>query len=515
MYSKVFSVAVFGMSAFIVNVETDVGFGLPSFEMSGELSVKIKESKERIRAAIKNSGIELNPQRILVNISPADIKKDTTGFDLPIAAGILMANKVLDDYIHADTVIIGELSLDGHVNPVRGILPCVCMAREKGFKRCIIPYSNLSEANIVSGIEIVGVSTLIQLIDFLKGNYKSEENIKSNVNCREDETQEQEKWSMDFADVKGQELAKRATLIAVAGMHNIMYIGSPGSGKTMLARRIPTIMPSLSFEESIELTKIYSIAGLLDERSPRIKKRPFRSPHHNITDAAMFGGGKVPKPGEVTLAGKGVLFLDEMTEYKTAMLEALRQPLEDKRINISRLNYACTYPADFMLAAAMNPCKCGFYPDRNRCNCSENDIQRYIGRISRPVWDRFDINVLVSLIDFSQISNAGTNKNSFNVLYNSKTMKNMVERARKMQIERFKGTDISFNSEMSVNEINRYCYLGKDEKELMNRIYKKMDITARGYHKILKVSRTIADIEGAENICIEHLSEAVSYRRNF
>lgn len=510
MYSKVFSVTIFGMSAYVVNVEVDVGMGLPSFDMSGELSVEVKESKERIRAAIKNSGIELKPQKILINISPADIRKDGTGFDLPIAAGILMANRIIKSDSLNDTIVIGELSLDGLVNSVKGILPSVCKAKENGFKRCIIPYHNMNEANIVSGIEIIGVKSLREVISYINGESKAGKVFE---NCIVQEKSKQKEFDIDYADIKGQIVAKRATLVAVAGMHNILYIGSPGSGKTMLAKRIPTIMPSLSFDESVDLTKIYSIAGLLKEDSPRIMSRPFRSPHHNITEPAMLGGGKIPRPGEVTLAGKGVLFLDEMTEYKTSVLESLRQPLEDKVINISRLNYTCSYPADFMLAAAMNPCKCGFYPDRNKCNCSEYDIRRYMGKISRPMWDRFDINVLVSLVDFNQISEENHDSELETKDYSSKEMKSLVEKAREIQMIRFKDKKINFNSEMTVREINKYCNLGVKEKKLMDEVYKKFDITARGYHKILKVARTIADLAGSEIINTEHLSEAVSYRK--
>jgi magnesium chelatase family protein len=514
MYSKVFSSTVFGLSSYIVSVETDVGMGLPVFEMSGYLASEIKEAKERVRVAIKNAGIELKPQRIVVNISPADIRKDGTGFDLPIAVGILAANHLIDDRRLSDTVIIGELSLDGSVNSVNGILPAVCAAREKGFKSCIIPYSDIKEGAVVNDIEVYGVHTLRELVDYLKGD-------SCLALAHAVETSEHlgmgKEFEMDFMDICGQQVAKRATLVAAAGMHNIVYIGSPGSGKTMLAKRIPTIMPPLSFEESMELTKIYSIAGLLDKEHPLIRERPFRSPHHNVTAAALLGGGNVPRPGEITLSGKGVLFLDEMTEYKPLIMESLRQPLEDKNITIVRLNYACTYPADFMLAAAVNPCKCGYYPDRNRCRCSEHEIKRYLGKISRPLWDRFDICIQVSSVGLREMEEHASNgenqqKTAEYNEYSSHTMKKKVDVARQRQLERFCEEKIQFNSEMSSRDIRRFCELGKEEKSLMDKVFSKFQMTSRGYHKILKTARTIADLEEEDRISVKHLSEAVSYR---
>ena len=430
MFSKVNSTTIQGLSAHIVTVETDVGNGLPIFEMSGYLASEVKEARERVRVAIKNAGIELRPQRIVVNISPADIRKDGTGFDLPIAIGILAANGVVSLDKLEGSVIIGELSLDGTVNSVNGILPSVCAAKEQGYTRCIMPMADIHEGSIISEIEVLGTASLRELVDYLNDDTQlacgysavtrdmktdaldgdiiiDRASVIARDNIMDEDGVSGEDYALDkedFLDIKGQHAAKRATLIAVAGMHNIMYVGSPGSGKTMLARRIPTIMPELTFDESLELTKIYSVAGQLNKKSPIITSRPFRSPHHNVTQAALIGGGRIPRAGEITLAGKGVLFLDEITEYKPETLEALRQPLEDKSVTIVRLNSSYTYPADFMLAAAMNPCKCGYYPDRNRCNCSEHEIQRYLGKISRPMWDRFDLCVQVGSVSFSEIN---------------------------------------------------------------------------------------------------------------
>lgn len=527
MYSEVHSTTIFGISAHIVTVETDVGFGLPVFEMSGYLANEVKESRERVRVAIKNSGQELKPQRIMVNISPADLRKDGTGFDLPIAIGILSANGIVVQDRLKETVILGELSLDGSVNAVNGVLPSVCEARDQHYKTCLVPADNLKEASVISGIRIYAVHNLREAIEYLNGEREltcvNEDKIERTVTC-------DESYDVDFLDIRGQQAAKRATLVAVAGMHNIMYIGAPGSGKTMMAKRIPTIMPSLSFEESIELTKIYSVAGMLKKENPMIKSRPFRSPHHNVTTSALIGGGRIPRPGEITLAGKGVLFLDEMTEYTPAIMESLRQPLEDKNITIVRLNYAYTYPADFMLAAAINPCKCGYYPDRNRCNCSEHDIQRYLGKISTPMWDRFDISIQVEPVRFADICEGQSEvigkqnarkkeseketralKNEYEE-YSSHNMKHKVDEARQIQLERFKGRKISFNSEMSSADVKRFCELGEKEKKLMDQVYTRLKLTGRGYHKILKTARTIADLEGESRIQIRHLSEAVSYR---
>lgn len=503
MYSEVYSATLLGLTAQIVCVETDAGNGLPSFEMSGYLATQVREAKERVRVAVRNTGIELRPQRIVVNISPADIRKAGTGFDLPIAVGLLAANRKVKFSTLAHTLILGELSLDGRVNSVRGVLPSVFAAKEAGFVRCIVPYADLTEGAAVEGIEVYGVRSLMELLGYLNGGKALAKGKLQEVSS----DQKLEDDALDFSDIRGQKAAKRATLVAVAGMHNILYIGSPGSGKTMLAQRIPTIMPPLEFNERLALTRIYSVAGKLDKDSPLVRERPFRCPHHNVTMAALLGGGAIPVPGEITLASKGVLFLDELTEYRQTIIEALRQPLEEHLIRIVRLSHEYIYPADCMLAAAMNPCKCGYYPDRSRCRCSEHEIGRYLGRISQPVWDRFDINVQVQQVDFEQMnataySNDGT----------SEQMSGAVRRARQAQLRRFQDTGCIFNAQMNARQVGEFCVLGAAEKRLMEQAYTKLNITARGYHKILKTARTIADIEGEEQISTRHLSEAISYR---
>ncbi len=508
MFRRVKSAMIYGLNAQVVDVEVDVGNGLPAFEMGGYLAGEVKEAKDRIRVAIRNCGYELKPQRIVVNISPADIRKEGTGFDLPIAVGILTANEIVDKERLKDVLIIGELSLDGRVNSITGVLPRVCVAVEQGIKECYVPFDNLKEASMVSGIKVIGVSTLKEFISIING----EQSVTYDLDKKEVlDTKRSDNYELDYAEICGQEAGKRATLIAVAGMHNIIYVGAPGSGKTMLAKRIPTIMPDLSYEESMELTKVYSIAGKLDKDKPLITKRPFRNPHHNISNAGLIGGGTIPKPGEITLAGKGVLFLDEMTEFNTSVIETLRQPLEDKCITIVRVNGAFTYPADCMLTAAINPCKCGYYPDRNLCKCTENEIQRYIGKISQPMWDRFDISVHVEKVGFNDIAGDNTKNES---VYTSYNMKALINKARNIQSQRYKGKKLNYNAEMKPADIKKYCKLGSGEKLIMQKAYERLNLTGRGYHKILKVARTIADLEACENINKEHLLEAISYRSN-
>ena len=512
MYSEVFSTTIFGLEALVVRVEVDAGNGLPFFEMSGYLAAQVREAKERVRVSIKNSGYELRPQRIIVNISPADVKKAGTGFDLPIAVGLLAANGYINSNKLKDIVIIGELSLDGTVNAVSGVLSSVIAAKEKGYSICIVPFDNVYEAKLTRGISIYGVKNLKELIHFL--NHGMIPDVMNNVVEGQNDSifAAFDDTHLDFKDIRGQMVAKRATLVAAAGMHNLLYIGAPGSGKTMFAKRISGILPDLTYDEALQITKIYSIAGCLS-RNSFIRKRPFRSPHHSITKTAFLGGGVLPKPGEITLASSGVLFLDELTEFPTCILESLRQPLEDKAIRLVRLSREYVYPSDFMLVAAMNPCRCGYYPNRKRCNCSERDIARFLGRISQPIYDRFDMNVHFENIDFKDLSEENDKKEvSKENIYTTDHMKAIVERVHKIQQKRFQERSIYFNSQMDVADIQKYCILGVREKKLLEKAYNKLNLTVRGYNKILKVARTIADIEGNSDIQASHISEAISYR---
>ena len=508
MLSIVQSIALNGLDGYLVSIQVDISDGLPYFEIVGLPDMSVKESKERVKTAIKNTGIHLNSKKIIINLAPANTRKEGSKFDLPIAIGVLISNKEIKNKdlnkFLKETAFIGELSLNGKIEKVNGILAIVIEAKRLGIKRIILPKENIKEASIIDGIQILPVEYLNELIEYLNGNKKLKE-----VEKRKIDVKTENKYEVDFSEVKGQESVKRALEIVAAGGHNCCLIGSPGVGKTMLAKRLPSILPDMNFEESLETTKIYSISGLANQENPLIQQRPFRSPHHNISNSALIGGGTIPKPGEITLAGKGVLFLDEMTEFNTSVIEALRQPLEDKVITIVRVNGAFTYPADCMLTGAINPCKCGYYPDRNLCKCTENEIQRYIGKISQPMWDRFDISVHVEKIGFNDI--VGDN-NKKETVYTSNNMKEMINKARDIQRNRYKEKKINYNSEMKPQDIKRYCILGSEEKLIMQKAYEKLNLTGRGYHKILKMARTIADLEGSDNIKKEHLFEAISYR---
>ena len=501
MISKVLSSGLTGIDGYIVEVEVDISQGLPAFDIVGLPDSAVKESKDRVRTAIKNTQINFPIKRITVNLAPANTKKEGPSFDLPIAIGILCCIGLINNEKVKNTLIIGELSLDGSVKPVSGILPMIHSAKNLGVENFIIPYENIDEASLIDDVKIIGVKSLYEVINHF--NNKKIEPV--NIDIKKIFENEVLKTDLDFSDVKGQENVKRAIEIAAAGMHNLIMVGPPGSGKTMMAKRIPTILPNISFEESIEITKIYSVAGLIKNRSSLITKRPFRAPHHTISNSAMVGGGRIPKPGEVSLAHNGVLFLDELPEFHRNVLEELRQPLEDNEVTISRVNGTMTFPANLMLVAAMNPCPCGFYGYSQKCNCSQNKISKYISKISGPLLDRIDIQIEAAAVNYKDLS-VKTNTET------SKKIKDRVVKAQQIQLNRYEKDGIYFNSQLTASLIDKYCYLESQEKELLKGIFDKLQLSARAYHKILKIARTIADLDSNENINVKHIAEAVQLR---
>jgi len=501
MLAKVLSSAVIGIDAYVVEVEVDIARGLPSFSTVGLPEGAVRESKERVKAAVKNSGYHFPSDRITVNLAPADIKKEGSAFDLPMALGILGATGLIENADYADHIFLGELALDGMIRPIRGALSMAIAARELGLKGIFLPAENAIEAAVVDGIPIFPVKTLSQVISALKGAVKVSP-LRAEINHFFEPTV----FQVDFVDVRGQEHAKRALEIAAAGSHNVIMIGPPGSGKTMLAKRIPTILPPLRFEESLETSKIYSVMGLLPKSAGLITVRPFQAPHHTISDAGLIGGGRHPKPGQVSLAHHGVLFLDELPEFRRNVLEVLRQPMEEGQVIISRAASTVSYPADFMLVAAMNPCPCGFLGDAKReCTCSPLQIQRYRAKISGPLLDRIDIHLEVPAVPYRELSGISDGESSAEILQR-------VVKARDIQEDRFSRTKIFNNAGMNSRHLKKFCSVDSESSLLLERAMDRFGLSARAHARILKIARTIADLEGSKELRAAHVGEAIQYR---
>ena len=502
MLAKTKSYALNGVDGYEVSIEVDLNAGLPAYDTVGLADTAIKESKERVRSAIKNSLFTYPIRKITINLAPADTKKEGSHFDLAIALGIMIANEEIESNTYKDYIILGELSLDGSINHVKGVMPLVISAVQNGYRKFILPSKNAKEASYISGIEVYAFDKLVEVVDFLTGKSQVEPLKTSEFVSM----QSANRYNVDFSEVKGQFMAKRALEIAVAGGHNVLMIGPPGAGKTMMAKCVPTIMPDMTFEEAIEVTKIHSVAGILDSSVGIVVSRPFRTPHHTATIPALMGGGASAKPGEISLAHNGVLFLDEMPEYQRRTLETLRQPLEDGVAVVSRAKHTLEYPARFMLVASMNPCPCGNLGSKTQeCKCTPSEIHRYVSKLSGPLLDRIDLQIEVDSISYEDFRSTIPNESS-------KSIKERVERARKLQRERYAGTSTKTNDEMTNAQVKAYCKLEADSEAMLKNAFTRLNLTARASSRVLKVARTIADLEGSENIFANHIAEAIQYR---
>lgn len=507
MFCRILSGGVVGVSACFVWVEADIDRGLPSFSMVGSLGGEVRESKERVSVALKNAGYSLPAARITVNLAPADIRKEGTAFDLPIAVAILQAMSYFPGENAEKILFLGELGLDGELKKVRGVLPIVRAAAAAGIAQCIVPSANAGEGAVIPGITVRGASHISQVVDFLQQeDDKARETVLPALSIDAQSILNSERdRNADFAEIRGQHMGKRAAEIAASGFHNLLMIGPPGAGKSMIAGRIPGILPTITLAESLEITGIYSVGGLLEEGQALVTSRPFQNPHHTVSRTALIGGSLRPRPGLISLAHRGILFMDELPEFERSVIDSMRQPLEEHKVRLARAGGNVCYPADFMLVCAMNPCPCGYFPDKNRCKCTQVQINRYKSKVSGPIMERVDLWVELHAVNVRNLQGAGNEEST-------EQMRQRVERARVRQQERFEGTVYRFNADIRVADMEKFCALREREKRVLEQLYDSLQLGARGYHRLLKVSRTIADLAGEERIREEHLLEAAAYR---